>query len=197
MRLKTSLIVLLLLFGTTIFTYSQTSQEVFETSSRVNKNGMLILGGWAIANMAYGAYGSIHYKHEKKYFHQMNLMWNVVNAGIAGFALYNFATTDYSILTHEQMLNEHLETQKLYLINAGLDLAYIAGGAYLVHKSKSSLNYPHLLEGYGKSVILQGGFLFVFDVVMYLIQTKQTSNFYRIAENVNLTTQGFSLTLSF
>ncbi|HDP76309.1 MAG TPA: hypothetical protein ENN49_10700 [Bacteroidales bacterium] len=54
---------------------------------------MLILGGWATANLIVGGYGWSKTTGQEKYFHQMNFMCNVVNLSIAGFALYSNAHT--------------------------------------------------------------------------------------------------------
>ncbi len=62
----------------------------------MNNIGMGILGGWALANITIGAYGWSQQSGQESYFHQMNLFWNTVNLGIAGFALYSNLTSDYS-----------------------------------------------------------------------------------------------------
>ena len=56
------------------------------------------------------------------------------------------------------------------LFNAGLDVGYMATGAYLWERGirKDSRG----LKGYGQSLILQGGFLFTFDLIMYPCQPK-------------------------
>ena len=51
-----------------------------EASMAANNTGMYILGGWAVANMAAGAYGWAAFDGDKKYFSQMNIFWNVVTS---------------------------------------------------------------------------------------------------------------------
>jgi hypothetical protein len=177
--------------------YSQNVDEFYLTSSKVNRTGMMVLGGWALGNMAYGGFSSLKYDDERKYFGQMNAMWNVVNAGIAGIALYQLHSTNISILTPEQMVNDHIKTQNLYLINAGLDILYMAGGLYMTHASKSSEKHQLRLKGYGQSVILQGGFLFTFDLVMYFIQRNHIGNFELPFQSMTLSTNGFSIGFTF
>ena len=65
----------------------------------------------------------------------------------------------------------------MFLINAGLDVAYMGTGFLLRHLSTRNYKRPELLLGYGNSVILQGGFLFLFDGVMYLIQKNHKLDF--------------------
>jgi hypothetical protein len=64
------------------------------------------------------------------------------------------------------------DLDKVLLFNAGLDLAYIAGGFWLVERSKNADKRPERLKGYGQSVILQGAFLFAFDIAFYALHQK-------------------------
>lgn len=58
--------------------------------------------------------------------------------------------------------------QNFLLLNAGLDVAYIATGFYLKERAKNSSS-PERLRGYGNSLLLQGGFLLAFDIAFYFI----------------------------
>ncbi|MCB0846751.1 MAG: hypothetical protein KDE26_26060, partial [Bacteroidetes bacterium] len=67
------------------------------------------------------------------------------------------------------------QIEKILLFNAGLDLAYIASGAYLIERSKTNpanAGRAEQFNGYGQSLILQGGFLFVFDLTAFLIHQR-------------------------
>ncbi|MCU0458077.1 MAG: hypothetical protein MUE37_03180 [Bacteroidales bacterium] len=140
-----------------------------EASMAAGNGGMYVLGGWALANLAAGAYGWAAFEGEKKYFSQMNLFWNVINLSIAGIALYGNYSTDILSMTGEDLLARHLKTEKLFLINSGLDVGYMGAGFLMRHLSAKSEKRADLLMGYGNAVILQGGFLLVFDMVMYFI----------------------------
>jgi hypothetical protein len=48
-------------------------------------------------------------------------------------------------------------------------MAYMAGGAYLIERSKNTEKNPERLRGFGESIILQGAFLFAFDIGTYLV----------------------------
>jgi len=159
-----------LLLMTAVTMSAQTGGESFsEASLAANNAGMYVLGGWALANMAAGAYGWVAFEGEKKYFSQMNLFWNVVNLSIAGFALYSNYSTDVSLMSEGELLARHLKTERLFLINSGLDVGYMGAGLLMMHLSSNSEKRGDLLKGYGNAVILQGGFLLVFDMVMYFI----------------------------
>lgn len=145
------------------------TRQFDEVSLAASNAGMYVLGGWALANMAAGAYGWAAFEGEKKYFSQMNLFWNVVNISIAGIALYSNYSSDLLSMTGEELLARHLRTEKLFLINSGLDAGYIGAGFLMRHLSAKSEKRSDLLKGYGNAVIFQGAFLLVFDMVMYFI----------------------------
>jgi hypothetical protein len=159
-----------ILLMTAITLHAQDGAGTFgETSMAANNTGMYILGGWAIANMAAGGFGWATLEGEKKYFSQMNLFWNVVNLSIAGFALCSNFSTDLISAGTDEILAKHLKTEKLFLINSGLDVGYVGAGFLMRHLSVKSEKRADLLRGYGNAVILQGGFLLVFDLVMYFV----------------------------
>ncbi len=195
MRAKYTMLTLALLLGFSVT--AQDNIEAFRVSSDVNRTGMLVLGSWALANFAFGGYDWATSSRSRKYFGQMNVMWNIVNAGIVGFALYQYYNTDFSMLSPQAMLSKHNQTMNLYLINAGLDVLYAAGGWYMLRTSQRNEKYSDLLKGYGQSVILQASFLFVFDLAMYFIQQGNTSNFNLPLQSLALGHNGLSLTLAF
>ena len=159
----------IMLMAALVLNAQEYGQAFEEASLAANNAGMYVLGGWALANMAAGAYGWAAFEGEKKYFSQMNLFWNVVNLSIAGFALYSSYSTDVSLMSEGELLARHLKTEKLFLINSGLDVGYMGAGLLMRRLSANSEKRGDLLKGYGNAVILQGGFLLVFDMVMYFI----------------------------
>jgi len=191
---------LLLLFCIAFFVVqaeAQTDVESFYLKSKSNSNtGMYVLGSWALLNMATGAWGMSTQSGSAKYFYQMNLFWNTVNLGIAGVALVSGNLSDPTSLSPQQMIDKHLLTEKVLLVNAGLDVLYMAGGAFMLGKSKSSVKRPELMKGYGQSLLLQGGFLLVFDLVLYAIQHNLSGNFLQNVQ-LSLNPQSFQLAISF
>lgn len=173
--------------------FSQNYQEFYQTSLSTNKTGMYVLGGWAVGNIITGGIGWSNNSGEKMYFNQMNLFWNTVNLSIAGIGLYNNTNPDFLSLTNSELLKEHIKTENIYLINAGLDVLYMGAGFYM-QKIAENKKRTDLLNGYGKSVIIQGGFLFVFDLFMYGVQRNHRMNF---MENINLSADHISMTIKF
>lgn len=175
--MKKSFLILVLAFGVMAVYGQGNYNEFFNTSMSTNKTGMYVLGGWALANLATGAYGWASASGSAKYFHQMNFFWNTINLGIAGFSFYSAAQMTPLRMSPQELMDAHMRFENLYLINAGLDIAYIGTGFLLRHLSTRSQKRPEMLMGYGNSVILQGGFLFLFDGVMYLVQRHNRLDF--------------------
>lgn len=180
-----------------VYLQAQSYEEFYTQSLDINKSGMYFLGGWALANMATGTYGWLRYDGEKKYFHQMNAAWNVVNAGIAVYALFDIAGTDISMLGADEMMRKHIRSENLFLINAGLDILYMAGGTWMIHAAGKNEKRHDILKGYGQAVILQGAFLFLFDLVKFGIQYNHRQSFTEATANLGLTANGLTLTIGF
>lgn len=150
----------------------------------INESAMLVLGGWAVGNILVGTYGNFKASGEAKYFHQFNAMWNVVNLGIAAFGYFNAVNSDPASMTNLEILKDYNSLQSFLLLNAGLDAAYIMTGFYLKERSKNSSRADRL-KGYGNSLLLQGGFLLLFDVTLYFIhQNNANINLYPHLESL-------------
>ena len=158
-------------------------REFYSKSLRTTNTGMYILGGWAIANIASGAYGWSRSDGDTKYFHQMNLFWNTVNLSIAGYALYSNFRLDITAMDPDEIMESHTRTERILFINTALNVGYIGGGFLMRHLAGRSSNHRDLLKGYGNSVIMQGGFLLLFDLALYGILRTQRIEF---LENVNV-----------
>ena len=162
----------------------------FENSIHIQKTGMIVLGSWAGLNLLTGAGGNFYFKNETKYFFQMNSAWNVINLGIAAIGFYGIPEMT-STLTNAEMLTEMRNFDRILLINAGLDVLYIGVGSYLLRRGLKNNNRRFI--GYGRSVILQGGFLFIFDLALYLRHSPNTKGLFQITENITFTGNGLSI----
>jgi hypothetical protein len=158
-------------------------RQFYSESLKATNTGMYVLGGWAITNIATGAYGWSRYDGDTKYFHQMNLFWNTVNLSIAGYALYSNSRLDNSQMGPDEIMERHTRTERILLINTALNVGYIGGGFLMRHFAGRSSNHSDLLKGYGNSVIMQGGFLLLFDLALYGILRRQRIDF---LENISV-----------
>ena len=157
---------LFLSFSTNIFSQNLTLTNFNQERNDLNRKGLTILGSWAGANLVTNGILLGNSSGSDKYFYQMNVYWNVVNGALAGLGVLAAKKTQGN-LSAFQTLEEQNSTEKTFLVNTGLDVAYVMTGVYLLEKSKNSTDSQEMLKGYGQSVILQGGFLLLFDGVMY------------------------------
>ena len=136
------------------------------------RTAMLTLGGWAVLNIGSGLALRGSASGSTKHFHEMNALWNTVNLAIAGFGYYSAVTADPSGWDLATSLSKHQNFQKVLLFNAGLDVGYVFAGLYLTERAKRPDVDADRMKGFGNSIMLQGGFLFAFDVVNYFIASK-------------------------
>lgn len=144
-------------------------RDFSEQRIRHQKTLGLALGGYALANIAVGGIAASRTNGETKYFHRMNVYWNLFNLGIAGAGLLGSRNRNADGETLGEAIKQHQNMKQVLLFNAGLDVAYVVGGAYLRERAGNKPDKADQLRGYGKSIMLQGGFLFAFDVVNYFI----------------------------
>jgi len=156
---------------------------------------MLVLGGWGAANTIVGAIGLATADGEEKYFHQMNLIWGVTNFAIAGATYIGLRKREIN-LSASQSARQQSGIEKTFLINGGLDLVYITAGLYCLEKGNTVSNHDRY-KGYGKSLLLQGGGLLLFDAVMYFINTKHGKALYRLLDKVQFSGSSAALVWRF
>lgn len=165
------MISLFLSFSSTAQSLEQFNKERIQTDKRL----MIGLGSWATTNFVVSGVGwATVPTGEAHYFHQMNVMWNTVNIGLAipGYLKAKKANTSLSF--SETIRTQH-QTEKIFLINTGLDIGYMAGGLLLRSDAKTNSDKQDQFNGYGSSLLLQGGFLFVFDIVAYAIHNRHSN----------------------
>lgn len=148
-------------------------RNYFDERNLIQRRGMTVLGGWAVGNMAVGAVGAWQSDGETRSFHQMNLMWNSVNAGLA-VAGYLRSKKPLTAANAAQGVDLSYRPEKTLIFNAGLDLAYMGAGAYLIERAKTraDLAARDQLRGFGKGLVVQGAFLFVFDLALHCALAK-------------------------
>ncbi len=185
------ILLLLLLFYTSLDVFAQeipALSDFNQTRIDYNQKGMLILGSWAVGNMIWGGIGAGQTSGEVKAFHQMNLYWNTVNLAIAGFGYWQ-ATKEVPGNDFWATMDAQQSIEKILLVNAALDVGYLAGGLYLKERGLRKGN--DRLIGFGKSVILQGAFLMAFDAVMYGFHHVHAGELPGLVQNISLGPTGF------
>lgn len=163
-----------------------------ETRIQYNESGMIILGAWALGNMVWGGIGASHTSGQTKAFHQMNLYWNSVNLIIAGIGYWQ-ATREVPSTDLFETMKSQASIEKILLVNAALDIAYMAGGMYL--KERGFRLSKDKFVGFGKSIILQGAFLFTFDALMYTFHATHSKELPAFFEQVSFQPSGLTLSI--
>lgn len=188
-----------LFFALTTLVFAQENLlEINTNRLQLNKTGMWVLGSWAVGNMATSGILRSQTTGETRYFHEMNVFWNVVNLGLAGSGLYAAYQSDPASFNTVQTLAEQQKIEKLLLFNAGLDVSYIMTGFYLRERSLRATNKPERLKGYGNSLLLQGGFLLLFDLGLYTALHSQVNpKIEQLLGSIQVSPQGLGLVFQF
>lgn len=166
---KPILCLFLLACTVTLWSQSLSFAELHESRLQKQRLGMLVLGGWAVGNMVTGAAFLGKSSGENRAFQQMQIGWSAVNLGIATLGYLGSLKVDPSGWDTYQSVQEQYKMQKILLFNAGLDVGYMLGGAYLLERGKREVKNAERLRGFGRSILLQGAFLFVFDLSLHTI----------------------------
>jgi len=192
------IILLSILILSCLSCFGQTNQDLQEFNQQrkhITELGMITLGTWAVGNMAVNGLLMPKADGQQFYFYQMNTIWNAVNLVIAGIGFYSASKIQPASLGLAGSVDAYHNMGKILLFNAGLDLTYIVGGLYLKERGKNTDNKPERLAGYGNAVILQGAFLFTFDMALYFILNAQNDKLNALLQNVSLVSDyglGFS-----
>ncbi|MEO8110520.1 MAG: hypothetical protein ABI594_10825 [Ginsengibacter sp.] len=155
---------------------------------QLTKHGMLALATWGGINLLYSGIAAGSASGSNQYFHRMNLAWGGVNfaIGTLGYLL----TKNKEGYGYAQTLHKQQAMEKIYLLNTGLDVAYIVGGFYFRERANNIAAKHDRLKGYGNSIILQGSALFVYDGIMYLIHNNHGKKMDRFIDKMQI---GFAL----
>lgn len=158
--------------------------------SRLDQRGLAVLGSWAAGNLLVSGIATGQTDGSAHYFHQMNIGWGAVNLALAVpglLAARRAARTPGGPTDRAGTVRAQLRTENLYLFNAGLDVAYLVTGAYFLEKSRNpTTDNPNRWRGYGQSLLLQGGFLLLFDGFQFAAHHRHGQTLYPLLSRVRL-----------
>lgn len=165
------MLLLLFIFITVDNSLAQTSlDKINETRCQHSLNGMIAFSSWTGANLVAGTVGVLTTKGEMQHFFEMNLYFNAVNLAIAIPGLLGAVKAKRTGLSFEQSVKEMQKVKTVYLVNGVLDFTYITAGFLLremSHNNSHDIQLKNRLAGYGNSLIVQGGFLLIYDFIEY------------------------------
>jgi hypothetical protein len=117
---------------------------------------------WSLSSLALGAFLMLGHP-----------FWRGVGAQFVGWAMFDgliayvggerartHATAE-SAADPERVRQERRNLRALLWLNAALDLLYVRGGLWLALRRQSSI----FTRGMGVGIVIQGGFLFLFDFI--------------------------------
>ena len=189
MKYLLSLFVFLPVFG-----LSQPIREFNSKKITIDKKLMIGLGTWSIANIGVGSYGWATTENEAKYFHQMNVLWGGVNLALSLPSYLNARKADPSVHSFATTWKMQSRTEKIFLFNTALDFFYVTGGFYLKQRALTDTENYHRYRGWGNSLVMQGGFLFLFDMTAVIIHNCHRKNkLDGFLENIELSDTGLGL----
>jgi hypothetical protein len=156
---------------------------------QTNRDGMYVLGTWGLVNTVGGIAGAVSTTDQEwQHFHQMNAAWGIVNTGIAFMGYLGTRKELAQSLSNMDALHRYEATKRLYLINAGLDVVYIATGLVLDRHGRRGDRAVY--RGFGKSLMLQGAGLLLFDVNMFLAHQRKDKRWYRALKGFYVSGEG-------
>lgn len=169
-----------------------------EERLRLNTTNMIVLGGWALGNIGISSVLRARNTGSVRYFHEMNVVWNFVNLGLAAGGLYGSLSTDPASFDLWQTYAEQQKIEKVLLFNLALNFTYLTAGGYLMERSKTATLRPERLRGYGQSLLLQGGFLLLFDTAQFLLHRRHAyPALQEIIQGLSVSGQGLGFSFNF
>lgn len=128
---------------------------------------------WAGINIAAGVWLQQQRNKFWRGVAMQSISWGAINAGIAviGGAVTQSRQQQLTDPHAKEIVErEHRNLYRLLWINAGLDVGYVLGGLILA-LTRGSKN--RLMRGNGWGIVIQGGFLLLFDAVHALIMASK------------------------
>jgi len=125
---------------------------------------------WGALNVATGIALALHPAGWWRGFGAQAAGWGVINAGIGLFGLRGARSKADQPQNHTRSKQREARRslRKILLINSALDVGYIAGGLAVARtKGRES----DIWRGSGWSIVVQGGFLLLFDLIHALLLT--------------------------
>lgn len=188
--------ILLLASCNILVSQNPTSSEILDfnkSRNKKSKRGLQILGGFALANIGASSYLYTTTNGVDKSFHEMNVMWNGINAIIVGAGLLPKEKNEINL---SKTLKWQSNTEAIYIANAAIDLVYCTSGLYLTEKAKTSSKYNDKFKGWGNALAYNGGFLFILDTGMFIVHKRNGKKLLKMMDKIDISTGLTSIKIS-
>ncbi|MCP4439952.1 MAG: hypothetical protein GY810_13485 [Aureispira sp.] len=164
---------------------------------KTNTIGMSVLTGWASANILTSGVLMFTETGPAKHFHQMNVGWGAINLALGGVGLWRAVNKTSIDTPFAESYKRFQNTQKMFLVNGGIDVGYIFTGLFLWELSRRGSKHADILSGFGQSFVMQGSFLLAFDFIMFFIHQRAGKPHHKILSGLTLSSNGIGLRLTF
>ena len=186
-------ILFFIIFISSQYVFAQIPTDYNKQRNEIDKKLMLTLTTWSSANIIASSIGWASAENgEAKYFHQMNVMWSAINIGLA-LPGYFKARNSNSQISLGNTFRKQSETEQAFLFNTGLDIAYVTAGFLLKSEGKHNIPKQAQFNGFGNGLLLQGGFLFLFDLSAYIIHRHHATLLNPTLERLTMSSSGIGL----
>lgn len=132
-----------------------------EAHLQFERQAMSTLLGWSALSVATGGMLLATGDDYARGVGLQNVTWGAIDGVIAGFGYRGIRKQGLLDKPPAYWRARDRKTRTIFLINAGIDVLYVALGATLWRVGKTDF-----VRGNGAGVMLQGSFLFVFDGAM-------------------------------
>ena len=134
----------------------QTEYSIELHETRAN----MTLAVWSVGSIIGGGIQLLSPNPFVRAFGIQNLVWGSIDGGIAYYGYKTLGSTDWSVADKHA---ERIKFRKILLINALLDIGYLGLGFALYSARNTKWH------GHGAGIMLQGGFLLLFDGINFAI----------------------------
>lgn len=125
-----------------------------------------VLLRWGIGNTLAGALAGVSRDPLVRQFGIQAVSWGAIDAALALAGRYSASQKarryECGDLDNADMLREATTLHRILLINTGLDIGYILGGGWLMHRFRTRRDR----WGMGLGIVVQGTFLLMYDSIL-------------------------------
>ena len=140
--------------------------------AKTNRAHAVVLGSWGAVNLIGGTAWALSSTGQTRQFNVMNAAWGGINLGIASVMIIGLKKENAKTYSLYDNIQRQAKFEKALLFNTGLDVAYVMGGLAMNYYGQlPNAKNGARLQGFGNSIMVQGGFLFAQDLVFYLLHT--------------------------
>jgi len=173
------------------------SFKVYEQHRMVaNAAGAEVICGWGLANLAGSAAGYFTAKQDEwKYFHLGNAAFGLANTAVGYSRVLVLRWQAVTPAGGKIAYSRYKAEKKRHLMGLGTDVVFMAGGIALSRFTGTGNDAAY--HGLGKSMVLQGAFLAVYDNIMLISHARYEDHWLRLLDELRFTGTGLTYVHTF